>query len=132
MLTATDLTREANGKRLLDRVSVRFESGKLNLIIGPNGAGKSTLLKLLGGQSRTSAGTIHYGGIDAAQLGLAALSRFRAILSQSVEIAFPLRVWEVVMMGRYPHFSGRASPRDEQACDEVMRLFDVASMAGRN
>ena len=48
------------------------------------------------------------------------------MLSQAVEIAFPIPVREVVMMGRYPHFTGRPSASDEEICDEVMRVLDVA------
>jgi iron complex transport system ATP-binding protein len=60
------------------------------------------------------------------------LARVRAVLSQSVELSFPLRVSEVVMMGRYPHFTGKPGPADERACEEVMRFFDVAEMANRD
>ena len=132
MLTADGVSRLANRKRLVDRVSVRFESGRLNLILGANGAGKSTLLKLLSGQVRPDEGSVRYGSADARDLGLPALSRIRAVLSQSVDLAFSLRVREVVMMGRYPHFTGRPAADDERACDEVMDLFDVSGFARRD
>ena len=61
---------------------------------------------------------------DASELDLA---KRRAVLSQAVEIAFPLTVREVVMMGRYPHFGGRPGPVDEKIVDEMMELFDVTS-----
>ncbi len=32
------------------------------------------------------------------------------------------------MMGRYPHFTGRPSASDEEICDEVMRVLDVAAL----
>ena len=41
-------------------------------------------------------------------------------------MAFPLKVWEVVMMGRYPHFVSEPTAVDEQACHEAMQFFDVA------
>jgi iron complex transport system ATP-binding protein len=132
LLIADDVTRTANGKRLVDGVSATFESGRLNLIVGPNGAGKSTLLKLLSGQVRPDAGAVRYGGVDVRRFTIADLSTVRAVLSQNVEIAFPLSVWEVVLMGRYPHFSGRPSASDERICEEVMQLFDVAELAGRD
>src|SRR3954468_3896969 len=99
MLTATQLTKAAGGKKLVDGVSARFEAGKLNLIMGPNGAGQSTLLKLLSRQLRPDAGLIESGKTDITTLSSPELARVRATLSQNVEIAFPLRVWEVVLMG---------------------------------
>ncbi|HEX8291819.1 MAG TPA: ATP-binding cassette domain-containing protein, partial [Pyrinomonadaceae bacterium] len=60
------------------------------------------------------------------------LAKRRAVLSQAVEIAFPLTVREVVMMGRYPHFGGRPGPQDEKIADELMESFDVAEFAARD
>ena len=132
MIAAEGLTRIANGRRIVDGVSVRFEGGRLNLVLGPNGAGKSTLLKLLSRLARPDAGSVRYGDDGGREMSLASLARIRAVLSQNVEIAFPLRVREVVMMGRYPHFTGRPSAQDEQACEEVMRLFDIDGLAERD
>lgn len=36
------------------------------------------------------------------------------------------------MMGRYPHFSGKPTEKDEIACKEAMRFFDVSDMPDRN
>jgi len=132
MLQASNLTRVASGRRLLDGVSLGFGKGQLNLIVGPNGAGKSTLLKVLSGQLAPHSGDVRYGDVPLRGLSPQRLATMRAILSQSVQIAFPLRVREVVMMGRYPHFLGRPSAADETVCAEVMRLFDVDSMADRD
>ena len=132
MLRAHDVTRIANGRALVERVALDFAPGDVNLVVGPNGAGKSTLLKLLSGQVRPDAGSIQYGGEDLASMTPQRLATVRAILSQSLHVAFPLRVHEVVMMGRYPHFVGRPSAADEKVCDEVMRAFDVSAMADRD
>lgn len=132
MLEAKELTYAVEGKKLLDGISLSFQPGQLNLIIGPNGAGKSTLIKALCQQLPGLSGQVFYGDKNAAQLSIATLARQRAVLSQNIELAFPLTVVEVVMMGRYPHFSGKSGARDEQVCTEAMRLFDVLDMAERN
>jgi iron complex transport system ATP-binding protein len=132
MLRARDLSWRANGRQIVDGVELSCGSGQLNLIVGPNGAGKSTLLKLLSGQLRPHAGEIRYGDADLRSITPQRVATIRAVLSQNVQIAFPLRVREVVMMGRYPHFLGRPSAEDERVCAEVMRVFDVADMADRD
>jgi iron complex transport system ATP-binding protein len=73
-----------------------------------------------------------YDGADVARAGEQALAQRRAVLSQAIEIAFPLWVHEVVMMGRYPHFSGRPAARDTAVVAEVMRYCDVEDLAGRS
>lgn len=60
------------------------------------------------------------------------MAKVRAVLSQNVDIAFPLRVREVVLMGRYPHVAGKATTHDLDACDNAMDFFDVCGLAERD
>lgn len=132
MLTAKNISCRIGNKILLDDVSVEFEPGKLNLIIGPNGAGKSTLVKIISNQIAPQQGAVLYGQSDIQTMSTAQLARVRSVLSQNIELAFPLTVAEVVMMGRYPHYSGKPETKDEKAVEEAMRFFDVWDMAERN
>ena len=132
MLEARDITFRVGGRALLSGVSVRFEPGRLHLVIGPNGAGKSTLIKVLARLLRPQKGSVEYDGDDVRRASEAELARRRAVLSQAVEVAFPLTVREVVMMGRHPHFGSRPGPADEKIVDELMEFFDVKEFDGRN
>jgi iron complex transport system ATP-binding protein len=132
MLEASDITFRVGGKALLSDASVSFAPGRLHLIIGPNGAGKSTLIKVLARLLRPHTGDVRYEGADVSRASEAELAKRRAVLSQAVEVAFPLTVREVVMMGRYPHFGTRPGPADEKIADELMEFFDVTEFAGRN
>jgi iron complex transport system ATP-binding protein len=132
MLTANNITFRIGQKALLTDVSISFAPGKLHLLIGPNGAGKSTLIKVLARFIRPQNGKVEYDGADVQQASEATLAKQRAVLSQAVEVAFPLSVREVVMMGRYPHFGGRPGPTDEKIVDDVMQHFDVTEFSQRN
>ena len=132
MIEADDVSFRVGGRDLIAGVSARFEPGRLHLLIGPNGAGKSTLIKVLARLLQPSQGRVAYGGSDIAHESDASLARRRAVLSQAIEVAFPLSVREVVAMGRYPHFGARASSEDEAIVGEVMDYFDVTHMAGRS
>jgi iron complex transport system ATP-binding protein len=131
MLVGRNITFRVGTKELISEISVSFAAGGLHLLVGPNGAGKSTLVKVLARLLRPQTGTVEYGGADVGQASEAELAKRRAVLSQAIEIAFPLTVREVVMMGRYPHFSGQPGPIDEQIVDEVMQHFDVAEFKDR-
>ncbi|HET9211566.1 MAG TPA: heme ABC transporter ATP-binding protein [Thermoanaerobaculia bacterium] len=122
----------AGGHPILHGVSARFEPGRLHLILGPNGAGKSTFVKVLSRLLRPQKGQVLYGGEDVAHQSEQTLAERRAVLSQAIEIAFPLWVHEVVMMGRYPHFSGRPGHQDRDVVAEVMRYCDVTDLAERS
>jgi iron complex transport system ATP-binding protein len=132
MLEASGITFRVGGKALISDVSVSFGPGRLHLIVGPNGAGKSTLIKVLARLLRPQAGEVRYEGEDVRRAAESELAKRRAVLSQAVEVAFPLTVREVVMMGRYPHFGGRPGPADEKIADELMEFFDVTEFSGRN
>jgi iron complex transport system ATP-binding protein len=132
MLEASDITFRVGHKTLISEVSVSFAPGQLHLIIGPNGAGKSTLIKVLARLLRPQTGKVEYEGVDVHNASEAELAKRRAVLSQAIEVAFPLTVREVVMMGRYPHFGGRPGPVDEKITDELMEFFDVTEFSARN
>jgi iron complex transport system ATP-binding protein len=132
MLEASNVTFRIGSRELISDVSVSFAPGGLHLIIGPNGAGKSTLIKVLARLLRPQVGTVKYESVDVTTASEADLARRRAVLSQAVEVAFPLTVREVVMMGRYPHFGGRPGTVDEEIVDELMKFFDVTGFSGRN
>src|SRR5215510_3518965 len=99
MLTARNITFRVGKKSLIADISVSFAPGKLHMLVGPNGAGKSTLVKVLARLLRPQIGTVEYEGADVSQASEAQLAKRRAVLSQAIEIAFPLMVREVVMMG---------------------------------
>src|SRR5215467_7569750 len=132
MLRTNNVSYLIGGKALISDISLSFSPGQLHLIIGPNGAGKSTLIKVLARLLRPQTGTIEYDGGDIKDASEANLAKHRAVLSQAVEVAFPLSVREVVMMGRYPHFGGRPGPADEQVVDELMQFFDVTEFKDRD
>ena len=57
---------------------------------------------------------MRYDAERVADIGVARLARRRAVLSQHVELAFPLAVEDVVLMGRYPHYGRVPSARDRE------------------
>jgi iron complex transport system ATP-binding protein len=132
MLDASDITYNVGSRELISKVSASFAAGKLHLVIGPNGAGKSTLVKVLSRSLRPQQGVVSYGGVDIVSSSELDLAKSRAVLSQAVEVAFPLTVREVVMMGRYPHFRGQPAPVDHEIVQEMMQFFDVTEFADRD
>jgi iron complex transport system ATP-binding protein len=115
----------AGGATILDGVSAAFRPRAFNVVLGPNGAGKSTLLKAATGLLRPTSGAVTYDGRDVAAIPPGELARTRAVLSQHVELAFPLSVEEVAMMGRYPHFGRAPSPRDREIVAAALEMVGM-------
>jgi tungstate transport system ATP-binding protein len=57
-----DVTVAAGGVTVLDRISLKLETGAPTVLIGPNGAGKTTLLRAAMGLTQPSRGLITWGG----------------------------------------------------------------------
>ena len=72
-------------------------------ILGPNASGKSTLLKLLAGIVKPLSGRVEVDGAEVGGLDLKTRAQRIALVQQESEVLFPLRVWEYVLHGRYPH-----------------------------
>lgn len=125
MVEVRDVAYRVNGTRILDRISLRFRQNRFNVILGPNGAGKSTLLRIATGLLAPSEGEVLYDSRRARELLGDALARTRAVLSQHVELAFPLPAEEVVLMGRYPHYGRAPTHRDREIVERALEMVGM-------
>lgn len=78
-----NVTRRIDGRRLLDRIRLTVEPGRLLLLCGPNGAGKSTLLKVIAGLLPPTSGEVLFDGLTAVKAGPALRGRIGALLHES-------------------------------------------------
>jgi ABC-type Mn2+/Zn2+ transport system ATPase subunit len=117
----------------LEDVDLEIPVGALVAVVGPNGGGKSTLLKLIAGVLKPWAGTVEVLGAPAGRE-----SHRVAYVPQAelVDWSFPVNVWNVAMMGRYPRLGplrqpGRADREAvEGALDRVGMLDRARSPIG--
>lgn len=131
MLHATNITYTVGSKILLNQVSLQAKSGELLVIAGPNGAGKSSLLKVLTQKMKIDVGTIQLNGMDIKHYHTKEISKMRSILSQSYSTSLPFQVEEVVMMGRYPHFSEYPNPVDQDIVQAVIKELEIEHLQKR-
>ena len=88
------------GGRNFGPYDLRIAAGERVAILGPSDAGKSTLLKLLARDYACATGQVLLHGRPLSTWDLAELSRRRAVLPQSHEVAFALPVDLVIALGR--------------------------------
>lgn len=87
----------------LEPISFKAHQREIVAILGPNASGKSTVLKLVAGMLHPLSGRVEVDGAEVGSLGLRARAQRIALVQQESELLFPLRVWEYVLQGRYPH-----------------------------
>jgi ABC-type cobalamin/Fe3+-siderophores transport system ATPase subunit len=124
----------AHGRRyVLDRVSVSIERGDLVGILGPNGSGKTTLLKILGGAIRPYAGSVTLDGRPIADWTRRDIARRIAVVPQDTHAAFDFTVFDIVLMGRFPHLGAFAleGPEDLAIARRALHATGTADLAER-
>lgn len=114
-------------------VTFQAASGELLGVVGPNSAGKSTLLRLLTKVVAPMRGRILLQGQDIARLARMTLARQVAVVPQEFHVAFPFRVSEVILMGRYPHAAAGISggARDRAMAQAALEATGLAGLASR-
>ncbi|AFG36711.1 metal ABC transporter ATP-binding protein [Spirochaeta africana] len=138
---AAGISADYGAVRALENVELALPRGQFIAVVGPNGAGKSTLFKLLTGTKRPSSGAMMVNGQD---IRHARRANAVGYVPQETDIDwdFPIRVWDVVLSGRYgrcrqdgglrrflpPRFIGHS--HHEQARQALQRM-EIAELANR-
>jgi iron complex transport system ATP-binding protein len=114
--------------------TLQVAPGERIAILGPSGAGKSTLLKLMSREWKPATGQVLFNGQTLSAWSLPDLSRHRAVLPQSSDVAFGLLTDLVVGLGRVarvhdPKLSNivKASATLAHAAHLLGRRFDTLS-----
>lgn len=117
----------------LDDVSLAVGPGEFHAILGPNGSGKTTLLRVALGVLAPAAGSVRVAGRAAAEWPRRELARVAAVVPQREEAAFPQRVRDAVLLGRYPHLSAWGAERaaDRDAVNAALAQCDALYLADR-
>ncbi|MBX9391057.1 metal ABC transporter ATP-binding protein [Streptomonospora nanhaiensis] len=116
----------------LDDVRLRLTQGRLCALLGTNGSGKSTLLRTVLGLAPAARGTVRVLGRTPAAARRAGLLGY-VPQSEQVDWAFPVRVVDVVMMGRYGRMGPLRRPRraDREAVEAALERTGLTGLAHR-
>jgi manganese/iron transport system ATP-binding protein len=121
-----------NGHTALRDASFHLPLGTIAALVGVNGSGKSTLFKAIMGFVRLASGDIRVLGQP-----VAAALRGNAVAyvpqSEEVDWHFPVRVEDVVMMGRYGHMGLLRRPKaaDHQAVARALARVGMSELRHR-
>lgn len=111
--------------QVLNDVSLTIKAGKLTGVLGPNGAGKSTFIKAIMKLIPSDSGTI-------------TLNNEKEIISyvpqrQSIDLTFPITVFDMVLMGTYPSLGlfKRPGKKEKEKVIESLESVEMAEFVKR-
>ena len=121
-------------RKVLDEISFEAGEGEFIGLIGPNGSGKTTLLKIIDGILRPKVGSVYLDCKRISELDPKELAKELAMVPQTADLNFDLKVFDVVMMGRYPYLGKLSLERevDEEKVRFWMRLTNTLHLAERS
>ena len=133
-LELRDVRLAYGGRQVLHGIDLRIWRGELVALLGPNGAGKSSLLRAITGLGGHRAGTVLLDGTPIDEIERVALARRLAVVPGQAVFAFPIRVEEVVALGRIPHEHPLRGPRpsDRQAVAAAIERVGIGGLIGRD
>ncbi|HZF11748.1 MAG TPA: ABC transporter ATP-binding protein [Thermoanaerobaculia bacterium] len=134
LLSARGLAWRAGPRTLLGPLDLDVHAGECLMVVGPNGAGKTTLLRLLTGLLSPAAGEIRYRGRPFSGLSRRERARHLAYVPQVRPSSVPLSVFEVVLLGRYPHLQAlQLAPRAEDfaAVESALSVVGIGNLRER-
>jgi iron complex transport system ATP-binding protein len=123
------------GRDVVKSVSIDVRGGDIVGVLGPNGSGKTTLIRCLLGVLLPQAGRVLLDERDIATFDRRAFALRVAAVPQEMPTDFPLRVAELVLLGRVPHLRahglGFESGADFAAAEAALEACGVADLAER-
>jgi iron complex transport system ATP-binding protein len=133
-LELRSLSVDLGGRRVVEGMDLRIEQGELIALLGPNGAGKSTVLRSISGVVKPSEGVVLLDGIPLAEYERAAVARRMAVVPGQTIAAFPIRVEELVALGRIPHEHPLIGLRaaDRAAVAHAIERVGIGHLVGRD
>ena len=117
----------------VDGVSLRLDPGELVIVAGPNGSGKSTLFRAMLGLADLQHGQVQLDDRPLRDWRRQDLARAVGALSQREEPAFPQRVHEAVMLGRWAQLGAFApvGAADHAAVADALARTGISALAQR-
>jgi len=131
MLDVKDLAFGYRGREALRGIDLRFPEKGIVGLVGPNGSGKSTLLKCLNG-ILVARGKVTFDGLDIRRMSIRDRARIFGYVPQDTHSAFPIPVYDMIMLGRRTYIGWSPSDRDHRTVSGLISDLGMEEVSLRN
>ena len=131
----SNLNFKFNKNQILNKLNIQINSAEFIGILGPNGCGKSTLLKNILKILQPNSGVIKINFKPLKEYSQKDLAKIIGFVPQKSDLALPLSVEDLILMGRYVSIKGifgNYGSDDYRKVSEVMELLNLKEFKDRS
>lgn len=118
-------------KTILHNLRGKIPKGKLCVVLGPNGAGKTTLLRSIAGLVSEANKQVFISNFSLASYSLQERSKLISWSAAGIDIPFAFKVYDILLMGRYPWHLGYPLPNDHLHVQRVLEEMNLVEFSKR-
>jgi len=134
MIIQTDHLKVGYGKKIVvTDINIALLEGQFICLLGPNGSGKSTILKTLVRMLQPLGGEVYLNERNIITMNNQDMAKTTAVVLTDPITPGLLTVYDIVMLGRYPHtgFMGKPADEDSAKVFDVLKMVNAADLAQR-
>lgn len=133
LLEVQELTIGYADRKLIEHISLHLKQGEIIAVLGPNGCGKSTLFRTLLDLAPALHGEVHLAGQNIKELDRPTIAQRLSYVPQQQLPPFPLRVLDIVVMGRAArlHMFSIPTSSDYVLAEQSLHELGIAGLAER-
>ena len=131
-LEIKDVSFSYQKREILKNISFSVKKGECISIFGPNGSGKTTLLKVILGIIKPKNGSVYFNGVNIFKISERDRGKIFSYVPQKVNVYFPLKTFDYLLIGRAPHINGFVKKEDKDIVFYWMEKFNVSYLKDIN
>lgn len=131
MIQVRQLQVKRGSRTILEKLNFQIRPGKITTVLGKNGTGKTTLLETMTGRLPFAKGEMLWDGVIMREISPLDMAARRAVLSQQMEMNFPIKVAALVEMGMYARYHQLSRKERRKFLNDALERLHISHFRDR-